>query len=75
MTVKSKSHHEATGIEHHDSLLTMLKTRRRKKFENQCCFYALFVQRTPGSHMRSRILSAKTSPFHSQEKSFLKKPA
>ena len=74
MKVKSKSHHEATGIEHHHSL-TMLKTRRRKIFEKQWCFYALFVQRRPGSHMRSRILSAKTSPFHSQEKSFLKKSA
>ena len=67
MKVKSKSHDEAMGIEHHHSL-TMLKS-------NDVCFYALFVQRRPGAHMRSRILSAKTSFFHSQEKSFLKKPA
>ena len=34
MKVKSKSHHEAMGIENHHSL-TMLKTRRQKIFEKQ----------------------------------------
>ena len=67
MKVKSKSRHEATGIEHHHSL-TMLKS-------NDVMFLRTFVQRRPGSQMRSRILSAKASPFHSQEKSFLKKSA
>ena len=57
MKVKYKSHHEATGIEDHHSI-TMLKTRRRKIFEKQWCFYAIFAQRRPGSHMHSRILSA-----------------
>ena len=40
MKVKPKSHQEATGIEHRHSL-TMLKTRPRKIFEKQLCFYAL----------------------------------
>ena len=34
MKVKSKSNHEATGIEHHHSI-TMLKTIRREIFEKQ----------------------------------------
>ena len=55
MKVKSKSHHEATGIEHHHSL-TMLKS-------NDVMFLRTFVQRRPGSQMRSRILSAK-KPLH-----------
>ena len=49
MKVKYNSHHEATRIEHHHSI-TKLKTRHQKIFEKQRCFYAIIVQRRPGSH-------------------------
>ena len=65
MKVKSKSHHKATGIEHpppfppQSPCCLCWKLRCQKIFERKAMmrwFYALFVQRRPGSHMCSRIL-------------------